>query len=65
MKDNLVPYTCPKCGHHLVDAPRGASVSCPTCSVWVKASKSLKGVSRNSAGSRDHPPDAHRTSDRH
>lgn len=36
MKDELVAYVCPHCGRHLVDAPRGASVSCPDCHVWAK-----------------------------
>lgn len=57
MKDNLVSFICPRCGRHLADAPRDASISCPTCNVWVKASKSLEGVSRKAAGSRDHLPD--------
>lgn len=33
----LIAYVCPKCQRHLVDAPRGARVSCPTCHVWVTA----------------------------
>ena len=37
MKDELVAYVCPRCGRHLADAPRGASVSCPDCHVWAKA----------------------------
>ena len=36
MKDELIAYVCPKCGRHLVDAPRGARVSCPHCGVWTR-----------------------------
>ncbi len=57
MKDELVPYSCPQCGRHLADAPRGASVSCPTCNVWVTALAKRRGAlgeSRASPPTLDH-----------
>lgn len=60
MKDELVPFVCPQCGRHLADAPRGASVSCPACKVWVTTPVKRKGkvVSRDSRASR-RTPDHH------
>lgn len=50
MSNALYAYRCPRCGRHLLDAPRGASVSCPDCKIWAQAQP----VRGTSAG---HPPD--------
>ncbi len=55
----LVAYSCPKCHRHLVDAPHGASVSCPKCGVWATAPiKRRKDAPRESRAS-PRAPDRH------
>lgn len=52
----LIPYVCPKCHRHLVDAPRGASVSCPACGVWATApAERSKAPARSSRSTSVHP----------